>query len=120
MRYTPLVRAFTLLLLFWDAALGQSSTPSLRIAPAPQWVEGLGQEPVEPGKPDLESNGQFLKLIDTQINAVREETFVHVVKEITTTAGVQNGANLEFSWDPSFQEIALHQITIQRGSERMD
>jgi transglutaminase-like putative cysteine protease len=120
MRYTHLLRVFVLLLLFRCAAVGQSSTPSLRIAPAPQWVEGLSQEPVEPGKPDQESNGQFLKLIETQINVVREETFVHVVKEITSTAGVQNGANLEFSWDPSFQEIALHQITIQRGSERMD
>ncbi len=120
MRYSAVVRALSLLLFLRCVALGQTSIPNLKAAPAPDWVETLDPEPAQSGKPDQDSPGQVLTLIDTQINAARSETFVHVVKDITTTAGVQSGANLEFSWDPSFQELTLHQIKIQRGSERMD
>jgi len=49
-----------------------------------------------------------------------EETFVHVAKEITSAAGIQSGANLQFLWDPSYQELTIHEILVQRGAERMN
>jgi hypothetical protein len=85
-----------------------------------EWVDSIVPEPTVAAKSDQESGGQALVLIDTQVNAAKKETFVHIVKEITSQAGVQSGANLEFTWDPSFQELILHQITIHRGKDRME
>jgi Domain of Unknown Function with PDB structure (DUF3857) len=112
------------IVLMWQlplAAFGQSSVPTFKTGPPLAWVESVAAEPVQPtAAADQESFGQAVTLIDTQINVAEAETFVRVVKEITTEAGIQSGANLQFSWDPSFQELIIHQITIQRGTERMN
>jgi transglutaminase-like putative cysteine protease len=108
-----------LALLPW-AAFGETSVSTFKTGTPPAWVEWAAPEAKTAIKSDQESGGQVLTLFDTQVNAAKTEAFVHVVKEITTEAGVQSGANLEFTWDPSFQELIIHQITIQRGTERMD
>ena len=64
--------------------------------------------------------GEVLRLLDTQVDTARQETFVHMAKEITSDTGIQSGANLQFLWDPSFQELTIHEITVQRGTERMN
>ena len=108
-----------LLLLPW-VTFGQITGSTFKTGMPPAWVEWAASEPKTATKSGHESGGQVLILIDTQVNAAKTETFVHVVKEITTESGVQNGGNLEFTWDPSFQELIIHQITIQRDTERMD
>ena len=64
--------------------------------------------------------GQAYLLFDKQVNAATSEIFVRVVKEIVSEGGVQSGANLSFSFDPSYQELVVHQVSIQRGSERLE
>ena len=58
--------------------------------------------------------------MDTQINAATSETYFRIVKEVTSDAGVESGANLKFTWDPSYQELIVHQITIHRGADKLD
>ena len=106
------------LLVPW-AAFGQLGVSTLKTGVPPAWVEWAAPEAKTAIKTDQESGGQVFTLFDTQVNVPMAESFVHVVKEITTASGVQSGANLAFTWDPSFQELIVHEITIQRGAERM-
>jgi transglutaminase-like putative cysteine protease len=115
----PSVQAITLWLLIPWAAFGQVGVSTLKTGAPPAWVEWAAPEAKTAIRTDQESGGQVFTLFDTQVNVPIAESFVHVVKEITTTSGVQTGANLEFTWDPSFQELIFHEITIQRGAERM-
>ncbi len=114
------VQSILALLLLPLAGLAQMTPSSFSTGAPPAWVESVAPEANSSRRLGEESGGQVVKLMDTQVNAARAETFLHIAKEITTEAGVQSGANLQFSWDPSFQELTIHQITIQRGTERMD
>src|SRR5579859_3823211 len=51
------------------------------------------------------SADQHWLLLERQINAVQNETFVHSVRQILTTAGVQNSATLTIDFNPSCQSL---------------
>jgi transglutaminase-like putative cysteine protease len=107
-------------LLMPVAAWCQSPAQNFKTGAPPDWVEKVSP-PDEPASgSDQATAGQVLTLFDTQVDVARQETFVHVAKEITSDAGIQSGANLQFLWDPSFQELTIHEITVQRGAERMN
>ena len=116
----PAVVAMWLSLLSPWVALGQLATSTIQTGAPPAWVEMTDTERGTESDSSEDARGQLLTLFETQANPASAETFVHVVKEITTEAGVRNGANLEFRWDPSFQELTIHQITIHRGMQRID
>ena len=115
-----LARIVAVMLLMPWAGFSQSAVSTFHTGAPPAWVDEVVPEAKTIAKADQDGGGQFFSLIDTQINADRGETFSHVVKEITSAGGVQNGANLSFAWDPSYQELTMHQITILRGTERLD
>jgi hypothetical protein len=63
---------------------------------------------------------QHWLLLERQINALENETFVHAVRQILTTAGVQNGAILTMDFNPGYQSLTLHWARIWRGTEHLD
>jgi hypothetical protein len=106
-------------LLPW-VAFGQLGSATVTTGMPPAWVEWTASEPGTTIQPGQESGGQTYALIDSQVSPAQSEAFIHVGKEITSEAGVQSGANLTFTWDPSFQELIVHRVTIQRGADEMD
>lgn len=115
-----LLGAMLMVLLCPVTAISQQAASYFQTGAPPAWVEWTVPAPKAAVNPDQASAGQVLTLIDTQINAVKGATFIHVVKDITSDTGVQSGANLSFSWDPSYQKLIIHQITIERGTNRMN
>jgi len=59
-------------------------------------------------------------LLERQINAAENQTFSHVVRQILTVSGVQNGANLSIDFNPAYQSLTLHWARIWRGAEHLD
>ncbi|HEV2210279.1 MAG TPA: DUF3857 domain-containing protein [Verrucomicrobiae bacterium] len=114
------IAAILVLLSFAWPALGQMRISTVRTGGAPAWVDWRAAEPPAASKSEQGPGGEVFTLIDSQVNAEKEEAFVHIIKEITSNAGVQSGANLQFSWDPSYQELTVHRIVIRRGGEEMD
>ena len=112
--------ATAVLFLVSGPASGQLANSAVKTGAPPAWVEIIELDSAAAARSNQEEGGQVLNLIDTQINVASEESHFHIVKEITSEAGVQRGANLEFSWDPSYQELVIHRITIHRATERID
>ena len=99
---------------------GQPAKPGVETGPAPAWVEDVA---VETTVFDQQAYGQKIILFERQVNRGTHQTFVRVVKEITSETGVQNGANLTFSFDPSFEKLMVHSVLVHReghGLERLD
>lgn len=114
----PLLAVLALLVPSTTGA--ESASRQVRSDNPPAWVESIGAgEPLQTDHHDL-PGGQSLALFDQQINEVTTQCFVHVVKDIVNETGVQSGANLTFSFDPSYQELTLHGIAIQRGAQRLN
>lgn len=86
----------------------------------PLWVATLEAEPLRQADHHDLPGGQSLALFDQQANAATAQCFVHVVNDIVNETGVQSGANLTISFDPSYQSLTLHEIMIQRGTQRLD
>src|SRR5690348_4418258 len=109
-----------LLVFLPGAVFGQLAASTIQTGAPPAWVESAEVEQGSESTSSQAPGGQVFSLFETQVNVASAETFIHVIKEITTETGVQSGANLEFRWDPSFQELILHQVTVQRGTGRVD
>ncbi|MDR3456229.1 MAG: DUF3857 domain-containing protein [Verrucomicrobiae bacterium] len=99
---------------------GQTSAPAVNTGAPPPWVEVSPQDNNGPLPPNSESHGSFLILFEQQINAATSEKYVHVIKRINNESGVQNGANLSFAFDPSFQKLVVHQIVIHRNDQSIE
>lgn len=118
--YSGICLVILLLSFFSEAVFGQIPAASFAIGPPPAWVETVAIPPTATPNPNEVSDGQVVALMDTQVNVAKSETFVRVVKDITSNAGLQAGANLTFSWDPSYQDLTIHEVTIERGTNRID
>ncbi|HEY0609622.1 MAG TPA: DUF3857 domain-containing protein [Chitinophaga sp.] len=88
---------------------------SFSISPAPQWLV--------PYKPDLQktpdlreiSNGYYIRLFEEQYHAERKSQYRHVVRQIVSEAGVQNGAEISVDYDPAYEQLKFHQLVVRRN-----
>jgi len=97
-----------------------SERSSVKFAPPSNWVKPqFFDQQASTNFLDSSANEHWL-LLERQINALQNETFVHSVQQILTTAGVQNGSTLTIDFNPSYQSLTLHWVRIWRGTEHLD
>jgi len=104
----------TALLLCAD--LASAATPTVHISsksnwlnPCPQYDKGIAQRNIE--------NGFFYRLIEEQINIEKKAHYVHIERQIVSEAGIQNGSEISIGFDPSYERLDLHEITIWRNNK---
>lgn len=63
--------------------------------------------------------GTYALLDDHQVNAGTATTteYHRRVRKVVSPAGVQNGSEIAFDFDPSYQKLVIHDITVLRGDE---
>lgn len=118
----PPALCFGALALLALAAAGRASgAPAYRVAPAPAWVASVEWDRSRP--PSAEGpDGLERLLADTQIRlgAGGATRFFHGARRVVTAAGVENGAELSFEFEPSYERLTLHGVKVHRGRERLD
>lgn len=128
----PLKRAFQALAILvlslpWLAifsAKAEDPPPpavTFSIGPTPFWVKPIG--PVIPIKSDGDDGGISYLLADQQVNVEPRASYYHEARQITSENGVQNGASISVSFDPSYQKLTFHSITLTRkgaATDRLD
>ena len=90
---------------------------SFSISPAPQWLV--------PYKPDLQktpdlreiSNGYYIRLFEEQYHAEHKSQYRHVIRQIISEAGVQNGAEISVDYDPAYEQLKFHQLAVRRNGK---
>lgn len=90
---------------------------SFRIEPRPGWVESV---PVPDGaaRPKEELSGGVEHLLrDTQVDVGSQAIYYHAARRIVNVAGLEDGNELSFSWDPAYQRLDLHRVLRYRGEE---
>ena len=102
-------------------ALAQAAPPGRvpRFGPIPRWVEPLAV-PANGTGPDETGNGIVHLLLDHQMNPAEESLFVHDARKLTNASGVQRGSQLSFGWDPSYETLTLHSVSVVRDGHRID
>ncbi len=85
-----------------------------------KWVEKISYNIINAkGAIDTE-DGAIYYLYDYQSNLVTLEKYYHSVIKIVNEIGVKNYANLWVNYDPSYQELVFHSISIQRGGKEFN
>jgi transglutaminase-like putative cysteine protease len=103
-----------IVLLFNNYLLAQTTieVPTFDLDPVPAWVKSC--EPDVNAKPADGNSGIHYLLVDEQHNLEPRSFYYHEARQICSENGVQNGASISTSFNPSYQKLILHFIRIIR------
>jgi hypothetical protein len=97
---------------------------SIRVerAPSPSWVEAVQPDLNVQLPADQTSQGQHFLLVDEQVRVEDKQrtNYRHYATRALSVQGLESLANLDIRFDPSYQTLTLHQITVLRGDERIN
>ncbi|MDE2020910.1 MAG: hypothetical protein KGJ13_11290, partial [Patescibacteria group bacterium] len=77
-----------------------AETSSVQFTAPSGWVNPHFFNQPSAANPDSGTDARVL-LLEQQINAVSNETFIHSIRQILTTAGVQKGATITLDFNPN-------------------
>lgn len=118
MNQLRLISIFTLIIL-WCGTLKLTAQPRVTRASTPEWVREIDLKDNRPDDRRI-SEGYFLKLLDFQSHAEKNETYTRVVREVVNGSGVQYGAEVSVRFSPDYQELRFHTLWIHREGRRID
>jgi transglutaminase-like putative cysteine protease len=98
-----------------------SAKQSYIVKPPPIWVQNTPLPQEELAKNDSQSSVIYL-LLENQIRVTPSTTerYHRRVRKVLTTSGLDDVSQLEFNFEPSYQELQIHHIRILRGGETIE
>lgn len=90
----------------------------VKIAPRSSWVKDL--EADLNAEPYKEGGAVKYLLIDYQDHVDKEEAYVHIIYQVLNDEGVQNYSNVSIDYDPSYQELIFHEVSVYRDGKRIN
>ena len=96
-----------------DAPVSESK---VTVAPPGGWVKPNFFDRTLQYAPASAGENERWLLIETEINVPESATFHHRVKQITSYAGEQDGAQISLDFDPEYESLQLHWVRIWRGT----
>lgn len=92
----------------------------IKISKTPQWVVHQSYEE----NPDIDLNeisyGLLTLLNDEQIHIPKKERYIRVVRKIIDNVGVQDASAISINYDPTYQKLFLHDITVIRKGKPLN
>jgi len=119
--YVNLFRKFFCVILFVSQSLlllSQEKNFSIS-RNNPSWIIKIDQTGGKPNLKDI-SDGYYSSLIERQHHAELHEQYYHVIRQIVSDAGVQNGSQVSVTYDPSYQKLIVHKVTVWRNNQSTD
>ena len=113
-------------------ALAQTAAPAKRPAAAKPPPEGYAVEPTPswalPLAVDQALAAQLPRaplhvLLDdmqTRLDRNEQSQYVHVVRQVNESGGLETGSQIQIDFDPSYQSLALNTLAIWRNGTRID
>lgn len=92
--------------------------PKVIQGPVPTWVKPA-TAPISDVQTDAGHNVTTL-LMERQVNAETAECYYHWAYRINTASGVQTASQIDAEFDPSYQSLTFHSITVHRGGTPTD
>ncbi|MBD1363323.1 DUF3857 domain-containing protein [Mucilaginibacter sp. ZT4R22] len=114
-RLSPLlVLACSALLLLCNIFSANADTPAVHISARPTWINPFKISDKKLPLRQVE-NGFFYQLFEEQIHVEKQADYKRVIREIVSSAGIQNGSEISISFNPSYERLDIHDITVWRN-----
>lgn len=89
------------------------------VGPAPKWVDTVSVDTNATLPAGEVRYGTYALLDDHQVNAGATTTnYYRRVRKVISPTGVQNASEVSFDFDPTYERLILHDITILRDGKR--
>jgi TonB family protein len=101
------------------AAQHSNAPTGYTVEPAPSWVTPSPNAE----ETDAESSVPMsYRLVDEQyqLGEGSETHYLHVIRAINQSTGLDRGSRIEIQFDPSFQKLALHRLELVRAGKRLN
>ena len=85
----------------------------------PSWIVSVEAKGKEAKIKDV-SDGYYAALLEQQHHIELQEDYIHVIRQIVSDAGVQNGSEISVTYDPSYQKLIFHKIIVWRNNHPED
>jgi transglutaminase-like putative cysteine protease len=89
------------------------------VAPAPKWIDRVSVDTTATLPAGEARYGTYALLDDHQVNAGAKTTnYYRRVRKVLSPTGVQNASELAFDFDPTYERLVIHDITVVRDGKR--
>jgi len=95
------------------------AAPTIHFGPTPSWVIPVKENESHINVRDV-NDGYYLRLYEDEANLIKDEVYSHMIKEITTDAGVQNASDISINFDPLYESLTIHHISVWRDGKQID
>ncbi len=88
----------------------------LQFGATPAWVKTVPANTQTPNSREI-NDGYFLRLFEQEYNVATKQIYQHTIREIISEAGIQSAANLSINFNPSYELLSIHQVTVWRDGK---
>jgi transglutaminase-like putative cysteine protease len=89
------------------------------VGPAPKWIDNVSVDTSATLAAGEARYGTYALLDDHQVDAgTTTENYYRRVRKILSPTGVQNASEISFDFDPTYERLVIHDVTILRDGKR--
>nr|WP_067062881.1 DUF3857 domain-containing protein [Mucilaginibacter sp. L294] len=114
-KFTCVIALFIILLQAFFVPAVNAAAPIVHISPKPGWLNQYKAYDKKVASRDV-ANGYFYQVFEEQLNVEKQADYTHIIKEIVSEAGIQNGSSINIGFDPSFERLDVHEIIVWRNN----
>ena len=86
----------------------------------PDWVKPIDIKSVGTVNKKQIKEGYYYVLFDEQFHTPKKHSYYHYAISVLAEEALTDVSQIEFSYDPSYEKVCLHNVKIYRGSEIID
>lgn len=116
MKCNKILNLIIILLITASAGVVKAANPVVHVTAKPAWISVCKPYDKKPPARNIQ-NGYFFALIERQIDVERQADYHHNIREIVSEAGIQNGSEISVSFEPAYEKLEFHQITVWRNGK---
>lgn len=92
------------------------------VAAPGDWVDAVAAPAFDETSPRPSANGVVYLLVDRQWrrNEADRVRYAHFVTQALNPTGVESTSHISIDFDPAFESLTLHQITVHRDGQQLD
>jgi hypothetical protein len=104
------------------SASASSDRDGITVGVAPAWVKSADDHPSRSGSSFAAAQERRYLLVDRQVHvgAANVERYTHLSWQIVDESDLQDSSRIEMNFDPTFETVVIHSVTVWRGDEHFD
>ena len=95
------------------------SAQNVPITGKPNWVQNYGAATAWQNSGNI-TGAYYYLLVDKQINIKQQSRYSQIAVKILNNKGIQQLSDISIVFDPSYQKLIFHEISVYRGEEKID